>query len=150
MSPKVTRKSRLEDRVLRSIRRRAGVVILRSDLSPLGSAAQLSRVLRKLVAAKTLVRISHGVYAKTRMNRFTGGLMPAATFEKIAAETFAKLGIQIGPGLLAREYNSGASTQVPMLAVVTTGRRRISRKIQVGTRMMTYERAGVRRRKDTL
>ncbi|MFL9914705.1 DUF6088 family protein [Paraburkholderia fungorum] len=141
---------KLEDRVIRSIARRKGVVILRSELSPLGSPAQLSRVLRKLVAARALVRVSKGVYAKTRMNRFAGQLMPAATFETIAAETFEKLGIDIGHGKLAMEYNSGASTQVPMQAIVTTGRRRISRKIQVGTRMMTYERAGVRRRKDTL
>lgn len=134
------RKSRLENRVMRSIRARASVVILRSELSHLGGPSQLTRVLGRLVEAGVLVRVSHGVYAKTRMNRFTGTLLPAAPFESIAAEVFRKLGIDVGPGALARDYNSGRSTQIPMVAVVTTGRRRITRKIQVGGKRIIYER----------
>lgn len=65
--------------------------------------------------------------------------MPAAPFESIAAEAFKKLGISVGPGALTREYNAGRSTQIPMVAVVTTGRRRITRRIQVGSRRVVYE-----------
>lgn len=133
---------KLETRVVHSIRRRAGVVILRSDLSRLGSQSQLTRVLTKLVAAGQLVRVGHGIYAKTRINRFTGRPAPAATFESIAAEAFRRLGISVGPGALTREYNAGRSTQIPMVAVVTTGRRRITRRIQVGSRRVVYERLG--------
>ncbi|WP_311767807.1 DUF6088 family protein [Burkholderia sp. Bp9143] len=133
-------KMKLETRVVRSIRRRAGVVILRSDLSRLGSPSQLTRVLTKLVTTGQLVRVGHGIYAKTRINRFTGRPAPASTFEAIAAEAFKKLGISVGPGKLAREYNAGTSTQIPMVAVVTTGRRRITRRIQVGSRRVVYER----------
>ncbi|PAJ96073.1 S-adenosylhomocysteine hydrolase [Burkholderia ubonensis] len=136
------RKSRLEDRVMRSIRTRVGVVILRSELSHLGGPSQLTRVLARLVATGQLIRVGQGIYAKTRMNRFTGTLLPAAPFEAIAAEAFRKLGIDIGPGALAREYNAGRSTQLPMVAVVTTGRRRITRRIQVGSKSVTYERVG--------
>ncbi|WP_087734307.1 DUF6088 family protein [Paraburkholderia piptadeniae] len=132
---------KLEARVARSIRRRTGVVILRSDLSRLGSQAQLTRVLTKLVATGQLVRVGHGIYAKTRLNRFAGRPAPAATFESIAAEAFRRLGISVGPGALTREYNTGRSTQLPMVAVVTTGRRRITRRIQVGTKRVMYERA---------
>ena len=140
------RKSRLADRVMRSIRTRVGVVILRSELSHLGGPSQLTRVLAMLVASGQLIRVGHGIYAKTRMNRFTGTLLPAAPFEAIAAEAFKKLGISVGPGKLARDYNRGTSEQIPMVAVVTTGRRRITRRIQVGTKSVAYERVG----KDTL
>ncbi|MET1478156.1 MULTISPECIES: DUF6088 family protein [Burkholderia] len=132
----------LETRVVRSIRRRKSVVILRSEVSGLGSQSQLTRVLAKLVATGQLIRVGHGIYAKTRINRYTGRPAPAATFESIAAEAFKKLGISVGPGALAREYNSGRSTQIPMVAVVTTGRRRITRRIQVGSRRVVYERVG--------
>ncbi len=131
---------RIEDKIVRSIRRRKGVVVLRSDVAPLGSKAQVGRVLAKLVGEGVLVRVSIGVYAKTRVNKFTGKLTPAATFEAIAAETFRKLHIVVSPGSAAREYNEGRTTQVPMLAEVSTGRRRISRRIQLGTKVVIYER----------
>ncbi|MEK6419753.1 MAG: DUF6088 family protein [Burkholderia gladioli] len=140
MGSPTTRASRVKDRVARSIRKRKGVVILRSELAKLGSPSQLTRVLHALVDAGQLARVGHGIYAKTRINRFTGRPAPASTFEAIAAEAFKKLGISVGPGKLAREYNAGTSTQIPMVAVVTTGRRRITRRIQVGSRRVVYER----------
>jgi hypothetical protein len=117
-------------------------VVLRSELVKLGSRAQLTRVLARLVEVRTLIRVGHGVYVKTRTNKFTERLMPAATFEAIVAQTFRKLGIEIKPGALAAEYNSGQSTQLPMVAVVNTGGRRINRRIHVGTRTLRYERDG--------
>ncbi|WP_233799803.1 DUF6088 family protein [Paraburkholderia sp. HP33-1] len=130
---------KLEDRIARSIKRRKGIVILRSDVAPLGSTTQVGRVLAKLVRDGKLVRVSKGVFAKTRANRFTGKLAPAAPFEVIAAETFRKLRIEVQPGRLAREYNTGKTTQIPMDGAVSTGRRRIRRKIQVGSRVVKYE-----------
>ncbi|NPT58114.1 S-adenosylhomocysteine hydrolase [Paraburkholderia sp. 5N] len=130
---------RVEDKIVRSIRRRKDVVLLRSELAPMGSVAQVGRVLAKLVGDGRLVRVSIGVYAKTRVNKFTGKLAPSATFEAIAAETFKKLRIQVSLGRLARDYNAGLTTQIPMDGVVCTGKRRISRKIQVGTRTVKYE-----------
>jgi hypothetical protein len=113
--------------------------MLRSEIAPMGSVAQVGRVLAKLVADGRLVRVSKGVYAKTRRNKFTGQLTPAATFESIAAEAFRKLGIDVSPGQLARDYNAGKTTQIPMDGVVCTGARRISRKIRVGNRTVKYE-----------
>ena len=97
-------------------------------------------MLHTLVHRGQLVRVGYGIYAKTRTNRFTGTLLPAAPFEPIAAEAFRKLGIDVGPRTLARDYNFGVPTQLPMVAVVTTGRRRITRRIQVGTKRVVYER----------
>jgi hypothetical protein len=97
-------------------------------------------VLAKLVSKGALVRVSAGVYAKTRVNRFTGKLAAAAPFEIIAAETLRKLGIKVTPGQLAADYNAGRTTQIPVISVVHTGRRRITRKIQVGSKRLLYER----------
>jgi hypothetical protein len=130
---------KLEDRIVRSISQRKGTVILRSEVAPLGSPAQVGRVLSKLISEGRLVRVSKGVFAKTRINKFTGAPTPAATFEVIAAETLRKLGVEVTPGWLSSEYNSGRSTQIPMESIVNTGKRRIRRKIQVGRRTVKYE-----------
>jgi hypothetical protein len=114
-------------------------VILRAELVKLGSGSQVSRTLAKFVSTGLLARVGHGVYVKTRLNRFTGRLAPAATFESIVSETFKKLGVVVGPGKLLREYNSGRSTQIPMQTIITAGRRRIRRRIQVGCRTLAYE-----------
>ncbi|WP_250492937.1 DUF6088 family protein [Caballeronia sp. GAWG1-1] len=137
----------LDNRVWGAIVRRRSVVILRAELAHLGSPSHLSRVLRRLMHKGLLVRVSRGVYAKTKLNRFTGQMAPAAPFETIAAETLRKLGIDVTHGLLAADYNAGRTTQVPVLPVVNTGRRRISRRIQVGRKILLYERAEVPRRK---
>jgi hypothetical protein len=131
----------IEDKIVRSIRQRKGVVVLRSEVAPFGSKAQVGRVLAKLVAGGNLVRVSKGVYVKTRVNKFTGKLAPAGTFEAIAAETFRKLGIAVEPGRLARDYNAGKTTQIPMDGVVCTGKRRITRRVHVGTRIVKYEKS---------
>lgn len=130
---------KVEDRIVRSIAQRKGPVVLRSEIAPLGSSTQVGRVLSKLVDQGRLVRVSKGVFAKTRLNKFTGKLTPAGTFEVIAAETFRKLKVEVLPGKLTKEYNSGKTTQIPMDSVVSTGKRRISRKIQVGNREVKYE-----------
>ncbi|SAK91491.1 hypothetical protein AWB78_04927 [Caballeronia calidae] len=115
------------------------VVILRIEVAHLGSVAQVGRVLARLVGEEKLIRVSIGVYAKTRVNKFTGALTPAATFEQIAADTFRKLRIEVLPGRAARDYNSGRTTQIPVEPVVCTGRRRIARRIEVGSRVVIYE-----------
>ncbi|MEZ2354756.1 DUF6088 family protein [Caballeronia sp. RCC_10] len=130
----------VQDRVARFLEQTSDVVILRAELRHLGSNAQVGRVLARLVRAKILIRVSVGAYAKTRVNKFTGELTPAATFEHIAWETFRKLGIDVSPGRAARDYNSRRTTQVPVQPVVNTGRRRITRQIVVGSRAIIYER----------
>lgn len=130
---------KLEDRMSRSIKQRASVVVLRSDFAKMGSDSQVGRVLAHLVAQGTLVRVSKGAFAKTRINKFTGKPTPAGTLEMIAAELFRKLNISVEPSRLVAEYNSGKSTQIPMGATVNTGRRRISRKVTVGNNSITYE-----------
>lgn len=130
---------KLEDRMSRSIKQRASVVVLRSDFAKMGSDSQVGRVLARFVEDGILIRVSKGAFAKTRINKFTGTPTPAGTLEMIAAELFRKLKITVGPSSLTSEYNSGRSTQIPMGATVNTGRRRISRKVTVGNSTLAYE-----------
>lgn len=130
----------LEDRMSRSIKQRASVVVLRSDFAEMGSDSQVGRVLARFVDEGKLIRVSKGAFAKTRINKFTGKSAPAGTLEMIAAELFRKLNIAVEPSVLMAEYNSGKSTQIPMGATVNTGRRRITRKVTVGNTTLAYER----------
>ena len=50
----------IKDRMIRSIARLQGEVILRSDLSKFGSARQVSRCISKLVDGGVIVRIGLG------------------------------------------------------------------------------------------
>ena len=130
---------KLADRISRSIAQRQGLVVLRSEFSRMGSDSQVGRVLARLVTEGRLVRVSKGAFAKARINKFTGQPTPAGTLEDVAAELFRKLNVEIAPSRLADDYNSGRSTQIPMRATVNTGRRRISRKVTVGGRTLSYE-----------
>lgn len=130
---------KLEDRMSRSIKQRASLVVLRSEFSNMGSDSQVGRVLARFVANGLLVRVSKGAFAKARINQYTGKPTPAGTLEMIAAELFKKLNISIAPSTLVAEYNSGKSTQIPMGTVVSTGGRRISRKVTVGNNTLVYE-----------
>ncbi|NLA17872.1 hypothetical protein GPU89_12085 [Burkholderia cepacia] len=111
---------KLEDRIALSIKRRKSVVVLRSEVAPLGSASHVGRVLAKMVSDGRLIRVNQGVYCKTRVNRFTNALAPAAPFEMVAAEVVKKLNIQVRPGQLAREYNSGTTSSKISKSSATT------------------------------
>ncbi|GAB7126429.1 hypothetical protein JCM19000A_09360 [Silvimonas sp. JCM 19000] len=128
----------LEGRIRRSIKLRNGPVVLHADFADMGSSAQIGRVIARLVKDGTLVKVSKGAYAKTRVNQFTGTKTPIAPLSEIAAEVFRKLGIALSPTAAEAAYDRG-STQVPAGWMVNTGERRISRKITVGSRTVTYE-----------
>jgi hypothetical protein len=130
---------KLEDRMLRSVKLRAGNVVLRSEVSGLGSATQVSEALRSLQKKGVLVRIGTGVYAKTRISSVTGVIVPAGSLETLAVETLKKLKVTPGESKAAVRYNSGRTTQLPGSFVANTGKRRMSRKIAVGGRTLAYE-----------
>jgi hypothetical protein len=130
---------KLEDRMLRSVKLRAGNIVLRSELSGLGSASQVSEALKSLQKKGVLVRIGTGVYAKTRVSSITGAVVPAGSLETLAVETLKKLNVTPGESRAAVQYNSGRTTQLPGQFVAHTGKKRMSRKIAVGGRILAYE-----------
>jgi predicted transcriptional regulator len=130
---------KLEERMLRSVKQRAGNVILRAEVAQLGSPSQVSEALKSLQAKGVLVRIGTGVYAKTRQSSVTGATVPAGSLETLATETLKKLGVEVLVSKAAKSYNSGKTTQIPGAFVANTGGRRIRRKIAVGGRAVVYE-----------
>lgn len=129
----------VEERIRHAIDQYVGLVLLHSDFCGMGSASQVGKVLSRLVRAGVLVRVSNGAYAKTRINKFTGLPAAAGTLEQISAELFRRLGIEVRASRLVGAYNKGETTQVPCRAVVSTGLRRITRKVTVGNRTLVYE-----------
>lgn len=125
--------------MLRSVKQRAGNVVLRSDVARMGSPSQVTQALNALQGKGVLVRIGTGVYAKTRRSSITGATVPAGSLETLAAEALQKLGVRAKPGSAAAAYNAGKTTQLPGRFVANTGSRRISRKIVVGGRSLVYE-----------
>ena len=130
---------KLQERMLRSIKQRAGNVVIRAELAGMGSASQVTEALKTLQDKGMLVRIGTGVYAKTRKSSVTGAVIPAGSLETLASEALKKLGVAVTAGSAAAAYNSGKTTQLPGTFVANTGRRRISRKIAVGGRKVAYE-----------
>jgi hypothetical protein len=130
---------KLEQRIFLSVRKRAGNVVLRSEFAGIGSSSQLTAVLLVLQQKGILVRIGTGIYAKTRKSAVTGAIVPAGSLETLAIEAFKKLGVHVEPCNAAAAYNRGDSSQLPGAFVVNTGNRRISRRINVGNRILKYE-----------
>lgn len=129
----------VRERLLRSIARRRGEVVLRRDLNCFGSPSQLSRSLRQLVADGKLVRIGLGIYAKAAPSPLSGQPAPRQGLAVLAVQTLDRLGIEWQPGEDQRLYNAGLTSQVPWRTSFDTGRRRISRRLQVGLRVVDYE-----------
>jgi hypothetical protein len=130
---------KLEERLLCFIKQQKSDVVLRAKLSDFGSRSQLTKSLNALMKRDVLVRIGTGIYARTRQSSITGTIIPAGSLETLATEALKKMGVNIGAGKAASEYNSGSTTQLPGSFVANTGRRRITRKIVVGGRAVIYE-----------
>ena len=129
----------MKQRLLRSIAARSGEVVLRRDVARFGSPAQVSRALNQLVAEGKLVKIGLGVYAKTAPGPISGIPMARQTLGALAIETFERLGISWQLGAAQRRYNERVTTQVPWRTTFDTGKRRISRRLQIGKQAVTYE-----------
>lgn len=130
---------KLEERMQRSITKRTSNVILRTELSRMGSPTQVTEALKSLQCKGLIVRIGTGVYSKTRKSSVTGATIPAGSLETLAIEALRKLGVRVIAGSSAAAYNSGKTTQIPGTFIANTGRRRITRKIAVGGREVVYE-----------
>lgn len=150
--PVTAKPSSVKQRLMRSIAARSGEVVMRRDLVRFGSPAQVSRALKQLVAEGKLVRIGLGIFAKAAPGPISGIPMARQPLGALAAETFDRLGIPWQLGAAQRRYNERLTTQVPWRTSFDTGRRRISRRIQIGKRVVEYEndltRPAWRRRRD--
>lgn len=137
---------KLEDRMRLWIRRRAGHVVLRAEVAGLGSASQVSHVLKALQRRGELLRLGAGVYAKADRDAANGEVRPTADFETLARETAAKLKMSSSASF------EGVAGAAPLTQdgggalVLDTGRRRVSRKLCLGSNSVAYVNDRVRAR----
>ena len=118
----------LESRVRYRLSRSKDLVFAPKDFLDLSDRDQIGRVLRKLVAEKSLVRIARGLYAKRVISPLTGKKIPADTLPALTKEGLTKIGAHVVPSRAEQAYNSGETTQVPTGRVIAIKGKRISRK----------------------
>jgi hypothetical protein len=135
----VMAKLTIKERMARSIALRKGEVVLRSEFEELGSPSQISRALKELIKEGKIVRFSRGAYAKARPSILSGKPSTRVCLEELTVELFKKLGMDIRVGSAAAKYASARTTQIPVWATFNTGKRRISRSIGVGIRLVRFE-----------
>lgn len=98
---------------------------------------QVLRALRILVKNGTLIKIGHGIYAKTRTFN-NGFVVPNASIGDLAEEALQKLGVKTDKSAYWRTYNAGLSTQMPTGRVIAVNRR-VRRKIGFNGFDVSYE-----------
>ncbi|MFZ6759129.1 hypothetical protein ACO0K9_18135 [Undibacterium sp. Ji50W] len=121
---------KLLERVQTSIDHSSSPIVLRSELSSLGSASQLSKSLKTLISNGHLIRIGSGMYAKSRQDS-QGIPQLLDTIEKIVEAAFKKLGIK---AKVIRIESNGAQ----QICHVNTEQRSISRKLNIAPYILKY------------
>lgn len=126
-------------RIKLSIVKRKSDVFLKKEFNSMGSEAQVSRALRHLVDEGLVVRVGVGIYAKAKLSVISKQPIPVRPVSVLAPQVLTKLGVAVYPSKLTREYNRGATTQIPSDNVVNTGPRRITRRLGFGNQSIVYE-----------
>jgi len=131
----------LEARIATRVDRSKAGVFLPRDFADLAGYTQVLRALRKQTKQGRLVKLGYGVYGKARVNSITGQPMLAAQggFQEAAREALQKLGVAWEPTEAERAYNSGQSTQIPLMPVVKV-KDRFARKLGYRNLQLVCER----------
>jgi hypothetical protein len=127
----MTRKP-LKSQIETKLRRSRKNVFLRKDFAVLGDYDQVGRAMRELVQDKKLLKLGYGLYAKARINQFTGNAMLAAPggFNQVTREALKRLNINFQASDAEMAYQRG-STQIPANTQVKISGR-FSRAIKTG------------------
>lgn len=132
-------KKTIKQRIALSIAARQGDVVLRSWFADYGDPSQVTRAFQALQAEGVIVRVGYGVYAKARFSELSNQPIPVTTLEILAWQALKALGADPIPGRAQRDYEARLTTQIPMRVKFYTGKKRVSRKLQVGSRVVEYE-----------
>lgn len=108
----------MEYKTLSRLKMIRGAVVLRTDFSDLGSYRQVSRVLKKFIVEKKIVKIGSGVYAKAFVSKYTDIPLIKKGTDFAMREALKRLGIAYELGSAEKEYNEGKTTQVPVRNIV--------------------------------
>ncbi|AWB65924.1 S-adenosylhomocysteine hydrolase [Saccharobesus litoralis] len=134
----MTIKSTISNRLSRAKQ----TVFMRSDFEDVGGYDQVGRVLRELVTAGKLMKIGYGLYAKARINRITGKIMPDnnAGADGVLIEALQRLGTNYTLDDLSQLNIDGLSTQIPSQVKVKPTSSRFKRKIVIGNQGVNLDR----------
>jgi hypothetical protein len=122
------------------IARRKDIVFLREDFADLGGYDQVGRILRNLVHTGKIIKIGYGLYAKAKKSSITGEVIPVAPLPTLAKAALKRLGIEVVPSALEKDYRAGKTTQVPTGRMIAI-KGRLKRKIGYGGAYVSYESA---------
>jgi hypothetical protein len=107
------------DELRKKINRITSPVFSRNDLiKDYSNQAQLrlNRALRTFIDEGSIMKITHGLFAKAEPMNVPGKTIQAVLiepFETVATEALNKLGVKWELGSAIRDYNAGKTTQVP-------------------------------------
>tara|TARA_Y100000296_G_scaffold30460_1_gene35428 strand:- start:323 stop:844 length:522 start_codon:yes stop_codon:yes gene_type:complete len=124
----------IQDRIKTRVKRSKRSVFLRSDFKDIADYDQVGRGLRSLAREGLLMKIGYGLYARARVNRITGKLMPdnAAGADGVLIEAMERLDVDYKFDDLSNMNFSGQSTQIPASVKIVPTDPRFTRKITVG------------------
>jgi len=137
----MTAKKSLLDKLKLRIKKSKNNVFILNDFTDLFKEYTYNYIiqtLRRLVDEGFLVRIGHGLYAKTRTFS-NGAILPNTPIGELAEEALQKLGVKTDKSSYWKEYNAGLSTQMPTGRVIAVDRR-VRRKISFNGYDVRYER----------
>ncbi len=126
---KVKYKDSFEYKIITQLNRMRSNVILRRDFEGLGgSYSQTTRVFKKLVAEKKLVRIGFGIYAKAVISKYTEKPMIKGGIDAAFTTALKKLEVTFDKSSAEKEYAAGRTMQIPaknMVKLMSRCRRHI-------------------------
>lgn len=120
------------------IARKNDIVFVREDFEDLGGYDQIGRVLKGLACAGKIIKIGYGLYAKAKNSSITGEIIPEAPLPTLAKCALERLGVEIAPSTLDRDYKAGKTMQVPTGRLIAV-KGRVNRKIGYGGAYVSYE-----------
>lgn len=133
-------KDPLRVRLLKLIYESERNVFLRREFKGMASETQINRVLKQLLDEEKLVRISNGIYARTKRSPITNQMIACKALPELGRETLRLLGYEIGLSALSIAYNEGKTTQVPTGRVIAVHASRLpTRKISYRGVSIRYE-----------
>ncbi|MDA9271968.1 DUF6088 family protein [bacterium] len=128
----------VESKVINRLKAIRGSVILRKDFEGIGSYRQISRIFKKLITEKKLVKIGVGIYAKAYVSKHTNIPLVKDGIDATLREALKRLGVAYEPGSAEQDYNAGKITQVPVKNMVKL-KSRCRRRIAYGNSELMFE-----------
>jgi len=133
------RKNCLEQKIQNFIEEKRRLVFLRSDFVTLSADYdQIGRAIKKLVKKGKLLKVGYGLYAKAKISKISGQVIPWATLQEIGYACLKRLNVPTAESQAEISYNQGTSTQVPTGRVIAI-KRRLARKIGYNGIPLTFE-----------